>query len=43
MWMVNVDGVSRGAGCEPAAVIGGLGSLYEALGALHWPLIRATA
>jgi len=24
-------------------MIGGLGSLYEGLGALHWPLIRATA
>jgi putative oxidoreductase len=30
-------------GREAAPVIGGLGSLYESLGPLHWPLIRATA
>src|SRR5262249_16851225 len=27
---------------EASTMIGSLGSLYEALGALHWPLIRAT-
>src|SRR3954452_6488866 len=30
-------------GREAAPMIRGLGSLYESLGALHWPLIRATA
>ena len=29
-------------GSEPAALIGPLGSLYERIGTLHWPLIRAT-
>ena len=33
----------KDTGREPASMIGGLGSLYEGLGALHWPLIRATA
>lgn len=33
----------KDTGREAAPVIGGLGSLYESLGALHWPLIRATA
>jgi uncharacterized membrane protein YphA (DoxX/SURF4 family) len=33
----------KDTGREPASMIGGLGSLYESLGALHWPLIRATA
>ncbi|MCC6887235.1 MAG: DoxX family protein [Hyphomicrobiales bacterium] len=30
-------------GREPAPLIGGLGNVYESIGALHWPLIRATA
>ena len=33
----------KDTGREPASMIRGLGSLYESLGALHWPLIRATA
>lgn len=33
----------KDTGREPAPMIGGLGSIYESLGALHWPLIRATA
>ena len=30
-------------GREPVPMLGGLGSIYENFGALHWPLIRATA
>jgi putative oxidoreductase len=33
----------KDTGREAAPMIGGLGSLYELLGALHWPLIRVTA
>ena len=33
----------KDTGREPAPFIGALGSVYENLGALHWPLIRATA
>ena len=32
----------KDTGREPAPVIGSLGSLYETIGALHWPLFRAT-
>ena len=33
----------KDTGREAAPLIGAFGSLYESLGALHWPLIRATA
>jgi putative oxidoreductase len=32
----------KDTGREPAPVIGSLGSIYETIGALHWPLFRAT-
>lgn len=33
----------RDAGTEPRPLIGGLGSLYAQIAALHWPLVRVTA
>jgi putative oxidoreductase len=33
----------KDAGREPKPILGGLASFYESVGALHWPLIRATA
>jgi putative oxidoreductase len=33
----------KDSGREPVPMLGGLGSIYENFGALHWPLIRATA
>ena len=33
----------KDSGREPVPLLGGLGSFYENFGALHWPLIRATA
>jgi putative oxidoreductase len=33
----------KDTGREPASLIGSLGAIYETFGALHWPLIRATA
>jgi putative oxidoreductase len=33
----------KDSGREAAPMIGAFGSLYASLGALHWPLIRATA
>jgi putative oxidoreductase len=33
----------KDTGREPAPLLSGLSSIYENLGTLHWPLIRATA